>query len=64
MITILTMSGISSSAFAGGRRNDYDERYEDVPGASECWTYGFDDGVNESFDENRDEECAGKGESI
>jgi hypothetical protein len=42
--------------FAGGPRHDYDERYEDVLGASECWADGFDDGVNDSFD---DEECKG-----
>jgi hypothetical protein len=60
MISIIAV--VIASAFAGGPRHDYDERYEDVPGAPECWTDGFDDGVNDSFDENRDEECKDKGD--
>jgi hypothetical protein len=30
-IITLMMSGITTSAFAGGPRFDFDERYEDVP---------------------------------
>ena len=26
-----------SNVYAGGPRLDWDQRYEDVPGASECW---------------------------
>lgn len=61
IVATFMVSGIIS-AFASGPRHDYDERYEDVPGAPECWTDGFDDGVNDSFDEDRDEECADKGD--
>ena len=53
VMTLLTstIDAVKASVFAGGRpRHDYDERYEDVLGASECWTDGFDDGVNDSFD--------------
>ena len=53
---------VIDSVYAGGPRHDYDESYEGVPGAAECWTDGFDDGVNDSFDENRDEECKDKGD--
>jgi hypothetical protein len=45
-----------TDVYAGGPRHNYDERYEDVPGAPQCWTDGFDDGANNSFDENRDKE--------
>jgi hypothetical protein len=46
------------SVYAGGPRYDYDEAFENVPGSPECWTDGFDDGANESFDEDRANECA------
>ena len=42
------------SVFAGGPRNDSGS---DLPGALDCWTDGFDDGANNSFDDDRDKEC-------
>lgn len=46
---------------AGGPRMDWDERYEDIPGAPECWIDGWDDGQNGSFDHDRNRECEDKG---
>lgn len=57
-----TMAAVIPSAFAGGPRHDYDESYEDVPGGPECWTDGFDDGANDSYDKERAEECEDKGD--
>ena len=42
---------------AGGPRLDYDERYEDVPGAPECWVDGYDAGFAGDYDRNRADEC-------
>ena len=60
IVITLLISSVSSSSnvFAGGPRHDYDERYEDIQGAPQCWTDGFDDGVNDSYDTDRANECA------
>ncbi|MGH9953905.1 MAG: hypothetical protein ACRD5J_19995 [Nitrososphaeraceae archaeon] len=30
--------------YAGGAREDWSEKYDDIPGAPECWVDGYDDG--------------------
>jgi hypothetical protein len=42
------------NVYAGGPRNDSSS---DLPGALACWSDGFDDGANSSFDDARDNEC-------
>ena len=48
-------------AYGSGAARDYDEAYEDVQGANECWYDGYADGQNEPFNEDRNEECKDKG---
>ena len=43
--------------YAGGTRGDYDQRYEDIPGAPECWVDGYDAGVAGEYDIDRANEC-------
>jgi hypothetical protein len=40
---------------------DYDERYEDIPGAPECWHDGYTDGQDHPFNHDRNEECKDNG---
>jgi hypothetical protein len=55
MMLIITVAIISSSTvYAGGPRYDTSS---DKPGAFDCWVDGFDDGANQSFDDDRDKEC-------
>jgi hypothetical protein len=42
---------------AGGPRLDYDETYEDVLGAPECWVDGYDAGFAQKYDADRANEC-------
>lgn len=49
------------NVYASGAARDYDEAYEDVPGAPECWYDGYEDGQNNPFNEDRNEECKDKG---
>ena len=60
VVVALVAIGIQS-AYAGGPRMDWDERYEDIPGAPECWVDGFDDGRDNPFDHESNEECEDKG---
>jgi hypothetical protein len=30
-------------------REDWSDKYDDMPGAPECWVYGYDDGQNIHF---------------
>ena len=46
-----------SNVYASGPRLDYDERYEDVPGAPECWVDGYDAGFAQKYDKDRADEC-------
>ena len=46
-----------SNAYASGPRLDYDESYEDVPGAPECWVDGYDAGFAGVYDKDRANEC-------
>ena len=45
------------NVYASGPRLDYDERYEDVPGAPECWVDGYDSGFAQKYDKDRADEC-------
>ena len=46
-----------SNVYAGGPRLDWDQRYEDVPGAPECWVDGYDAGFAQKYDEDTANEC-------
>jgi hypothetical protein len=48
--------------YASGPRGDSDDRYDNIPGAGECWTDGWDDGANNEYDSNRARECYDKGD--
>jgi hypothetical protein len=62
IITLTTLTAIGiQSAYAGGPRMDWDERYEDIPGATDCWVDGFDNGLENPIDQERNEECVDKG---
>lgn len=37
------------------------DRYDNVPGATECWVDGFDDGQNGPSSPSRNNECTDKG---
>jgi len=56
IISLLMLTAIPS-AYAGGPRLDYDEAYEDVPGAPECWVDGYDAGFAALYDKDRANEC-------
>jgi len=59
LITIISLLMLTAipSAYAGGPRLDYDEAYEDVPGAPECWVDGYDAGFAAVYDKDRANEC-------
>jgi len=59
LITIISLLMLTAipSAYAGGPRLDYDEAYEDVPGAPECWVDGYDAGFAALYDKDRANEC-------
>ena len=57
ILTTTAVIVIPNNAYAGGPRYDFDERYENVDGAFECWVDGFDDGATDSYDEDIDNEC-------
>jgi len=46
------------NVYAGGPRNDPDERYDHIPGAAECWVDGYDAGFAGKYDKDRAQECA------
>jgi hypothetical protein len=54
----LFMVATISNVYASGPRLDYDERYENVPGAPECWVDGYDAGFAQKYDKDRADECA------
>jgi hypothetical protein len=45
------------NVYASGPRLDYDQAYEDVPGAPECWVDGYDAGFAGKYDNDRADEC-------
>src|ERR671911_405410 len=53
----LLMLATISNVYASGPRLDYDERYEDVPGAPGCWVDGYDAGFAQKYDKDRADEC-------
>ena len=53
----LLMIATITNVYASGPRLDYDERYEDVPGAPECWVDGYDAGFAQKYDKDRADEC-------
>src|SRR5919106_2622548 len=57
IIPLLIVTSISN-VYAVGPRLDYDESYEDVPGAPECWVNGYDAGFAQKYDKDRADECA------
>ena len=59
LIPILTLS--ISNVYASGPEYDYDEKYENVPGAPECWYDGYADGKNNPFNHDRNDECDNEG---
>jgi hypothetical protein len=67
LVLMVIMMGVgigvqNTYVYAGGPEHDYDERYEDIPGAPECWTDGYVDGQDGPYDHNRSEECRDKGD--
>lgn len=49
-----------NNVYSGGPERDYDERYEDVPSANECWYDGYADGKDHPIDHDRNRECKDK----
>ena len=43
--------------YARGPRLDYDEAFQDIEGATECWVDGYDAGFAGVYDRERAEEC-------
>jgi hypothetical protein len=56
-VAIVIFIALQQTVFATGAARDYDEAYEDVPGAPECWYDGYEDGQNNGFNQDRNEEC-------
>lgn len=46
------------NVYAGGPRADYDEAYQDIEGAPECWVDGYDAGFAGVYDRQRANECS------
>jgi hypothetical protein len=55
--TTVTIVFLVPQVYAGGARSDWSDHYDNIPGAPECWQDGYDDGQNDSFDQDRHEEC-------
>ena len=47
----------AANVYTGGTRSDSDERYNQIPGAHECWIDGYDAGFFGKYDEDRANEC-------
>lgn len=58
--TVLTTT-TTTTAYAGGAALDYDERYEHIPGAPQCWFDGYADGEDSSYNQDKGDECKDKG---
>lgn len=48
----IAVSSYSLIVHAGGPERDHDERYEDIPGANECWYDGYRDGQDHPINHN------------
>ena len=38
-------------------RSDWSDYYDPIPESPKCWQDGYDDGLNNPFDQDRHEEC-------
>ena len=56
-VVLIIFAPLLPNIYAGGPRLDYDERYEDIPGAPECWVDGYDAGFAGVYDKDRANEC-------
>lgn len=45
------------NVYAGGAREDWSDKYDNLEGAPQCWMDGYDDGQNNPFDQDRHKEC-------
>ena len=45
------------NVYAGGARSDWSDHYDNYPGAPKSWQDGYDDGLENPFDQGRHEEC-------
>lgn len=61
LFAIIMISSVPFVYAGGGPEWDYDERFEDIPGAPECWHDGYIDRRDNPFDYDRNEECRDKG---
>jgi hypothetical protein len=57
VILILLVLVPNVYVYAGGAREDWSEKYDNIPGAPECWVDGYDDGLEKPFDVDRHNEC-------
>jgi hypothetical protein len=55
--TTVTVLLVIPPVYASGPRLDYDQTYEDVPGAPQCWVDGYDAGFSQQYDKKRADEC-------
>ena len=53
LLMVVTISNV----YASGPRLDYDQAFENVPGAPECWIDGYDAGFVQKYDKDRADEC-------
>lgn len=62
LVVSVSVNGYKYAVYASGPklRLDWDEKYEDIPGAPEWWVDGYDDGLENPFDHDRHEECKDK----
>jgi hypothetical protein len=56
IIPVLMLT-IVPNVYAGGARMDWSDHYDDYPGASDCWIDGYDDGLENPFDQDRHKDC-------
>jgi hypothetical protein len=57
-VMILTIS--VNSAIATGAESDSDDRFDNIPGAGDCWQDGYNDGQNGPFSQSRNDGCTDK----
>lgn len=57
-ISVVMVFFTSTGVFATSLdENDIPDRYKDLPGSHECWIDGYNDGVTDSWDRDRNFEC-------
>jgi len=57
ILTLLLVPIVFVYVYAGGARMDWSEKYDDIPGAPQCWVDGYDDGLENPFSQERHKEC-------